>query len=82
LQLRFAIKEAQFMRVPNKGEMRGKINKAKGAVKQKVGHAVGNREMENEGAAARSKGSMQETIGRARGKIGDAVRGVGKAIRG
>jgi uncharacterized protein YjbJ (UPF0337 family) len=52
--------------MPNKTEMRGKINKAKGAVKQSVGHAVGNRKMEKEGAAARSIGSMQETVGAAR----------------
>ena len=70
------------MRVPNKTEMRGKINKAKGAVKEKVGHAVGDRNMEKEGAAARSKGSMQETVGRARRKVGDAVKGLGKTIRG
>ena len=70
------------MRMPNNTEMRGKINKAKGAVKESVGHAVGNRKMEKEGAAARSKGSMQETVGAARRKVGDAVKGFGKTIGG
>lgn len=70
------------MRVPNKTEMRGKIKKTKGAVKEKIGQAVGNRNMEKEGAAARSKGSMQETVGKARGKVGDAVKSLGKSIRG
>lgn len=70
------------MRVPNKTEMRGKINKAKGSVKEKIGHAVGNRNMEKEGAAERSKGSIQETVGKARRKVGDAVKGLGKTIRG
>ncbi len=70
------------MRVPNKTEMRGKINKAKGSVKEKVGHAVGNRNMEAQGATDRSKGSRQETLGKARRKLGDAVKGLGKTIRG
>jgi len=70
------------MIMPNKTEMRGKINKAKGAVKEKVGHAVGNRTMEKEGAAARNKGRVQETVGAARRKVGDAVKGLGKTIGG
>ena len=70
------------MGVPNKSEIRGKMNKAKGAVKEKIGHAVGNRKMEREGAAARSKGSIQETVGKARRKVGDAVKGLGKTLRG
>jgi uncharacterized protein YjbJ (UPF0337 family) len=70
------------MRVPNNTEMKGKINKAKGAVKEKVGHAVGDRKMEKEGAADRSKGARQESLGRARRKIGDAVKDLGKTIRG
>lgn len=70
------------MGVPNKTEMKGKINKAKGAVKEKIGRAVGDRNMEKEGAAARSKGNMQETAGKARRKVGDAVKRLGKTIRG
>ena len=70
------------MRMPNRTEMKGKINQAKGAVKEKVGHAVGNREMEKDGAATRSRGSRQETVGAARRKVGDAVKSLGKTIRG
>ena len=69
------------MQVPNKTEMRGKIKKAKGAVKESIGHAVGNRNMEKEGAAARSKGSMQESVGKARRKVGDALKDLGRTIR-
>jgi uncharacterized protein YjbJ (UPF0337 family) len=69
------------MGVPNKTEMRGKINKAKGAVKERIGHAVGDPNMEKEGAAARSKGSMQETVGKARRKVGDALKDLGRTIR-
>ena len=70
------------MQVPNKTEMRGKINKAKGAVKEKIGHAMGDRNMEHEGAAARSKGNVQETVGKARRKVSDAVKNLGKTING
>ncbi|MEK6408710.1 MAG: CsbD family protein [Acidobacteriota bacterium] len=69
------------MGLPNKAEVRGKIKKAKGTVKEKVGHAVGNRRMENDGVADRSKGSVQETVGKARRKVGDAVKDLGNTLR-
>lgn len=69
------------MGLPNKAEVKGKIKKAKGAVKEDVGRAVGNRRMENEGAADRRAGNAQETLGKARRKVGDAVKDVGKALR-
>jgi uncharacterized protein YjbJ (UPF0337 family) len=69
------------MGLPNKAEIKGKIKKAKGTVKENVGHAVGNRRMENQGAADRRKGDVQETLGKARRKVGDAVKDVGKALR-
>ena len=69
------------MGLPNKAEIRGKINKAKGTVKENVGHAVGNRSLENHGAADRRKGSVQETLGKARRKVGDAVKDLGNTMR-
>jgi uncharacterized protein YjbJ (UPF0337 family) len=69
------------MGVPNKTEIRGKIKKAKGTVKENIGHAVGNRSMEKDGAADRRKGSVQETLGKARRKVGDAVKNLGDTLR-
>ena len=69
------------MGLPNKAEVKGKLNKAKGIVKEDVGRAVGNRKMEDEGAADRRKGSVQETIGKARRKVGDAVKELGRTMR-
>jgi uncharacterized protein YjbJ (UPF0337 family) len=69
------------MRLPNKAEIKGKVNKARGRVKENVGHAVGNRRMENDGATDRRKGSVQETLGRARRKVGDAVKDLGNTMR-
>jgi uncharacterized protein YjbJ (UPF0337 family) len=69
------------MGLPNKAEVRGKIKKAKGTVEENIGHAVGNRKMENDGAADRSKGNVQETLGKARRKVGDAVKDLGNTLR-
>lgn len=69
------------MGLPNKAETRGRINKAKGTVKENIGHAVGNRSMENDGAADRRNGRVQETLGKARRKVGDAVKDLGNTIR-
>jgi uncharacterized protein YjbJ (UPF0337 family) len=74
-------KEILSMGVPNRREIRGKINKAKGVAKQKLGRAVGNRRLEREGSANRTKGSIQETVGKATRKAGDAVKSLGKTIR-
>ena len=69
------------MGLPNKAEIKGKINKAKGTVKESIGHAIGNRSMENHGAAERRKGNVQETLGKARRKVGDAVKDLGNTLR-
>ena len=69
------------MGLPNKAEIKGKINKAKGTVKENLGHAMGNRTMESHGAADRRKGNVQETLGKARRKVGDAVKGLATTMR-
>lgn len=69
------------MGLPNKAEIKGKINQAKGTVQENIGQAVGNRNMENDGAADRRKGEVQETFGKARRKVGDAVKDLGDTLR-
>ena len=69
------------MGIPNKAEIKGKINKAKGTVKETLGHAMGDRTMENHGAADRRKGRVQETVGKVRRKVGDAVKDLGNSMR-
>ena len=68
------------MGFPNKDEVEGKFDQAKGAVKENVGRAVGNDEMEAEGAADRAGGNVQEGFGTARRKVGEAVEDVGEKI--
>ena len=69
------------MAIPNRDEVEGKFDQAKGAVKENVGRAVGDRDMEAEGAADRAGGNLQEGYGTAKRKIGDAIKDVGDAIR-
>ena len=69
------------MGLPNKAEIKGKFNKVKGTVEEKIGHAVGDKRMEKEGAADRQEGSVQETLGKARRKVGDAVKDLGNSLR-
>jgi len=69
------------MGLPNKDEVQGKVDQAKGAVKENVGRAVGDRDLETEGAADRAGGNVQEGFGTARRKVGEAIKDVGDAIK-
>ena len=69
------------MGLPNKDEAKGTAEKAKGAVKESVGRAVGDEEMESEGRADRARGDVRGKYGEARRKVGDAVKDMGEAIR-
>jgi uncharacterized protein YjbJ (UPF0337 family) len=69
------------MGLPNRDEMEGKFDQAKGAVKENVGRAIDDREMESEGAGERAGGKLQEGYGEVKRKVGDAVKDVGDAIR-
>lgn len=69
------------MGTPNRDEVEGTFDKAKGAVKENVGRAVGNEEMEAEGQADRTKGTAQDAYGEAKRKTGDAIKDAGDAIR-
>jgi uncharacterized protein YjbJ (UPF0337 family) len=68
------------MGFPNKDEVEGKFDQAKGAVKENVGHAIDNERMETEGAAERAGGHVQEGYGTAKRKVGEAIEDVGKAV--
>ncbi len=68
------------MGLPNKDELEGKFDQAKGAVKENVGHATGDREMESEGVADRAGGNLQEGFGTARRKVGETIEDIGDSI--
>ncbi|HEY0544025.1 MAG TPA: CsbD family protein [Pyrinomonadaceae bacterium] len=69
------------MGLPNKDEIEGKWDQAKGAVKENVGRAVDDRDMEAEGQADRAGGNIQEGFGTAKRKVGEAVEDIGDAIK-
>lgn len=64
------------MSAPNNDEVEGKFEQAKGTVKDKVGGAIGNEQMEAEGKAENAKGEAKETLGKAKRKVGDAAEAV------
>lgn len=69
------------MGAPNKDEIEGKFDQAKGSIKEGIGRAVDDDEMEAEGRADRAGGKLQEGYGEAKRKVGDAIKDVGDAIR-
>ncbi|HEV7860211.1 MAG TPA: CsbD family protein [Pyrinomonadaceae bacterium] len=69
------------MGLPNKDEMEGKFDQAKGAVKENVGRAIDDREMETEGQADRAGGNVREGFGTARRKVGEAIEDIGDSIK-
>ena len=69
------------MGLPNRDELEGKFDQAKGTVKENVGRALNDRDLETEGSADRAGGNVQEGWGTAKRKVGEAVEDVGDAIK-
>ena len=69
------------MGLPNKDEIEGKLDQAKGAVKENVGRAIDDREMETEGQADRAGGNIQEGFGTAKRKVGETIEDIGDAVK-
>ena len=68
------------MSLPNRDEVEGKWDQAKGNVKEGVGRALDDEELEAEGRADNAGGKVEEGFGKARRKVGDAIEDVGDAI--
>jgi uncharacterized protein YjbJ (UPF0337 family) len=68
------------MSLPNRDEVEGKWDQAKGKVKESVGRAIDDDELEAEGRADNAGGQVEEGFGKARRKVGDAIEDVGDAI--
>jgi uncharacterized protein YjbJ (UPF0337 family) len=76
----FSLKEGIFMSMPNKDQVKGFGEKVKGAVKENIGRATNDPQMEEEGASERAKGDLRQGFGDVKQDIGDAVKRVGDAI--
>ena len=69
------------MGLPNKDEMEGKFDKAKGHVKETAGRALNDPDLEAEGEADRAKGSVKEGFGEGKRKVGEAIEDIGESIK-
>jgi uncharacterized protein YjbJ (UPF0337 family) len=65
----------------NLNERNGTVDQAKGKVKQAVGTAIGNDDLKAEGEVDETVGKVEAAVGRTGRKIGDAITGVGKAVK-
>ena len=68
------------MGLPNRDELEGKLDQAKGTTKETIGRAIDDEELEAEGRADHAGGDVQEGFGKARRKVGEAIEDVGDAI--
>ncbi|HKS09298.1 MAG TPA: CsbD family protein [Pyrinomonadaceae bacterium] len=69
------------MGLPNRDEVEGKWDQAKGRVKEGLGRALDDEDLEAEGTADRVGGDVQEGFGKARRKVGETIEDVGDAIK-
>ena len=68
------------MGLPNRDEVDGKLDQAKGNVKEGIGRAFDDEELEAEGRADHAGGKVEEGFGKARRKVGEAIEDVGDAV--
>lgn len=68
------------MGLPNRDELEGKFDQAKGKAKEKIGQAVDDDELEAEGRAEHAGGKVEEGVGKARRKVGEAIEDIGNKI--
>ena len=67
------------MGLPNRDELEGKLDQAKGKTKETIGRAIDDDELEAEGRAEDAGGNIKEGFGKARRKVGEAIEDVGDA---
>jgi uncharacterized protein YjbJ (UPF0337 family) len=68
------------MGAPNRDEIEGKFDQAKGSLKQGLGKLTGDEEMRSEGASDKLKGDVKEGFGTAKRKVGDVLEDAGDAV--
>ncbi len=68
------------MEAPNKDEIEGKYDQAKGAVKSGIGGLTNDRELQAEGEADKASGNAQEGWGKFKRNVSETVDDIGNAI--
>jgi uncharacterized protein YjbJ (UPF0337 family) len=64
----------------NKDEVQGKVDQAKGKVKETVGDLNNDEQLRDEGTADKAAGNVEEAYGKGRRKVGEAIKDLGKKI--
>lgn len=65
----------------NQDELRGRKDQVKGKVKQAAGDLTDNDRLRDEGVADEAAGNVQEGVGRARRKLGEAIEDFGEDLK-
>lgn len=65
----------------NRDELEGKAEALKGKIKQAAGDITDDPALHDEGVADEVAGDTQDTLGRARRKVGEVIEDVGEAIK-
>lgn len=65
----------------NTNERRGKVDQAKGRIKQAIGALTGDEPLKAEGQVDETVGKLEEAVGHVARKTGDAIADVGKAVK-
>jgi uncharacterized protein YjbJ (UPF0337 family) len=69
------------MNMWNKKEQTGKVDQAKGKIKQAVGTLTSDDKLKTEGQVDKAVGDVEVAVGRAVRKTRDTIERVGKAIK-
>ena len=65
----------------NKNERNGKVDQAKGKVKQAVGALTGDNRLKAKGRVDEAVGKIETAVGRGSRKTGEAITRVGNAVK-
>ncbi len=57
----------------NKDQVKGRVEEAKGDIKESTGRAVGNKDLEAEGTVDKAAGKFQKNVGDAKEKVKDGI---------
>jgi uncharacterized protein YjbJ (UPF0337 family) len=70
---RFAIRDGKQEALMDKDRVEGVGHQIKGSIKEGVGHLTGDKKTEAEGAAEKTAGKVQNTVGGAKDSVRDAA---------
>ena len=65
----------------NRDEAEGKADQVKGNLKQAAGKALNDEQLHDEGVADEAAGDVQETFGKGRRKVGEALNDLGDKLK-